>query len=147
MLPCDRAWLTARWLYCPRKASISVPGLLLAGICALQVVRAVELLVAVAPASPAMVQLLLRLLPRFLGDQPLFWLLPLLISTLCKSVPAASVGDWVTAVQLAQRVSPASAAEVARRGAEVHPWSKQLWQLHVETQGKGQLQLGLGPVA
>jgi hypothetical protein len=98
-------------------------------------VKAAELLVAALPASPALVHFLLQLVPRFPGDRALFWLLPLLISALCKSAPAAAVSQWVDVVQLVQRVSPASAADVARRGAEVHPWSKQLWQLHVDTQG------------
>lgn len=102
----------------------------------LQVVKAVEVLLAAVPPSPALAQALLALVPRFPGDDALFWLLPLLIRTLWHSVPVAPVGDWVAAVQLAQRVSPASAAAVARRGAEVHPWSKQLWELHAETQGR-----------
>lgn len=100
-----------------------------------QVVKVVELLVAAVPASPALVQLLLQLLPRFPGDRALSWLLPLLVGALCKSTPAAPASDWVAVVQLAARVSPAAAAAVARRGAETHPWSKQLWHLHVETQG------------
>lgn len=104
-------------------------------MCLVQVVKAVELLVAAVPASPALVQLLLQLMPRFPGDRALSWLLPLLVGTLCKSSPAARACDWVAVVQLAARVSPAAAAAVARRGAEAHPWSKQLWHLHVETQG------------
>lgn len=101
----------------------------------LQVVKAVELLVAAAPASPALCQALLSLVPRFPSDDALCWLLPLLIHTLWECVPIAPVGDWVAVVQVAQQVSPASAAAVARRGAEVHPWSKQLWELHMETSG------------
>lgn len=90
----------------------------------------------VLPASPDLVQLLLRLLPRFPGDGPLFWLLPLLIRALFTSQPVAPVADWVAVVGLAQRVSGGSAAAVARRGAEMHPWSRQLWQLHLETAGR-----------
>jgi hypothetical protein len=101
----------------------------------LQVVKVIELLVAAVPASPALVQLLLQLLPRFPGDRPLSWLLPLLVGALWECAPAAPASDWAAVVQLAARVSPTAAAAVARRGAEVHPWSKQLWQLHVETQG------------
>lgn len=99
-------------------------------------VRAVEVLAAAAPATPALVQLLLLLAQQpFPGDRALFWLLPMLISTLSKSQPAAPAADWVAAVRLAQRVSPSAAAAVARQGAEEHPWSQELWQLHSETQG------------
>lgn len=104
----------------------------------MQVVKAVEVLVASVPPCPQLAQLLLQLLPRFpCAERALFWLLPLLIGTLWRSQPAAPVSDWVAVVQLCQRVSAASAAAVARRGVEVHPWSRQLWQLHAETQGMG----------
>lgn len=93
----------------------------------------VEVLVATVPATPAVVQLLLQLLPRFPHDRALFWLLPLLLPALYDSQQAAPVADWAAVVQLALQVSASAAAAVARRAAEVHPWSQQLWQLHAET--------------
>jgi hypothetical protein len=116
--------------------------------CGLQVVKAVEVLVSVLPATPGLVRLLLRLRPCFPGDGPLFWLLPLLIRALFASQPVAPAADWVEVVGLARGVSAGSAAAVARRGSEVHPWSRQLWQLHQETAGEGgKVHDGLGWLA
>jgi hypothetical protein len=102
----------------------------------LQVVLLVELLTAQLPACPALLQQLLPLAGRFPGDKGwLAWLLPLLVACCCNSRPAAPARGWAAVVLLARRVSCASAAALARLGAQAHPWSLQLWQLHADTQG------------
>lgn len=85
--------------------------------------------------SPALLQQLLALVLRFPDDGWLAWLLPLLIACCCRSRPPAPVRDWAAVVLLAQRLAASSAAAVARLAVEAHPWTQQLWQLHMETQG------------
>lgn len=116
----------------------------------LQVVTLLELLVASQPPSLALLRLLLTASSRFPRDTGwLAWLAPLAAGCACRCEPPVPVRSWAAVVALVRRVSGSAAAALAQHGVELHPWSRQLWQLHLETTGvcEARQQLAFPPAA
>ena len=91
----------------------------------------VEALAAGLPATPALAALLLQQAQRFASHAGwLWWLLPLASRVCVGSCPQASAASWLLLAQLAAEVSLPSARALCERGLRLHPFSRQLWQLH-----------------